>query len=119
MNDLKAVIQTLSKKEQKFIIDYYKNNDKSLRLRLFKGILSKKFNTDNDACINIYKKKNTAYSHLKKRLKNDLLNLTLFFSSDIEHSSEVLNAELKVDRLLLQAKILHRKRATEFASFYQ
>lgn len=115
MKDLQAVIKTLSKKEVKFISDYYKNNDKQLRLVLFKGILSGKLDTDNKATIKIYKGKNSAYSHLKKRLKKDLLNLLLFFEEDTKNSSAVIKAEIEVDRLLIQARLLQRRRATNYA----
>lgn len=115
MKDLKSIIKSLTAKEVKFITDYYKNNEDKKRLVLFKGILSGKFDTDEKAAIKIYDTKGSAYSHLKTRLKDDLLNLLLFTSKEIKHQSAVLQAELDVDRMLMQAKLLHRRNVTDLA----
>lgn len=71
MNSLKAIINTLSRKEIKFINDYYKNNELNKRLILFNLILKNK-NTINDIknnteieskiANNLYGKKSSAYS---------------------------------------------------------
>ncbi len=115
MKDLKSIVRSLSKKETKFLIDYYKNNDEKNRLVLFKGVLNKKLDTDEDAAVKLYGKKCSAYSHLKGRLKEDLMNLLLFFMHEVEHSSAVMQAEIDVDRMLMQAKLLHRRKATDLA----
>lgn len=119
MNSLKAIINTLSRKEIKFINDYYKNNELNKRLILFNLILKNK-NTINDIknnteieskiANNLYGKKSSAYSILKKRLKDDLFNLMIFFDDSHKLSSSVIRAEHTVQRKLYQAGILYSRR---------
>lgn len=106
MQELQQLIKSLSKSEVKFIKHYYRFNIDKKRHFLFNLVLEEKVQTDDEAAKLIYGTKGAAYSHLKNRLRKDLLNLLLFEEGEKKANSESLIAEINVDRTILQSKIL-------------
>lgn len=116
MQELKQLVNTLSKSEVRFISHYYKNDTDKKRLKLFEMILSDKVTTDSQAAKKIYGKKGSAYSHLKGRLRRDLMNLLLFQGGENQTTSERKIVEINVLRNILLSKILYNRNAIVMAN---
>lgn len=69
---------------------------------------------DQIACSRLYQKKpNAAFSQLKKRLRDDLLDLMLMFSNPDNALNGYFEAEMVASKQILQGKILIRRGLTE------
>ena len=116
MQELKQLVRTLSKSEIRFISHYYKNDTDKKRLKLFKLLMNDVVKTDEQAAIKLYGKKGSAYSHLKGRLRKDLLNLLLFQGGEKQTTSERKIVEINVLRNILLSKILYNRNAIVMAN---
>lgn len=90
---------------------------KGKRLRLFEVVREGKVHTDEQAAQLLYKSKpNAAYSNLKQRVKQSVLNFILSKQINKKHS-EITLSEARIDcwRLLTLAQILVRRKAYQEA----
>jgi tetratricopeptide (TPR) repeat protein len=114
MEKLIRLIQCLKPGALQWVEDFYKarcNGDATdnKRLQLFRLLAEGKVHTNEEAARLLYHQKcNSALSHLKKRLEEDILNFLLFDLDDCEVST-VTKEELKCNKLLLQGKMLIAK----------
>jgi tetratricopeptide (TPR) repeat protein len=114
MEKLIRLIQCLKPGAVQWVEDFYKarcNGDATdnKRLQLFRLLAEGKVHTNEEAARLLYHQKcNSALSHLKKRLEEDILNFLLFDLDDCEVST-VTKEELKCNKLLLQGKMLIAK----------
>lgn len=106
MENLIQLVKSLKKSEVSFIQHYYKNDTNKKRLKLFNWILNDKVSTDEEAAKKLYGGKGPAYSQLKGRLLNDLMNLLLFEEGNRQSESERFQNEVEVLRKILIGKIL-------------
>lgn len=106
MQNLIPLVKSLKKSEISFIQHYYKNDTDKKRLKLFNWVLEEKVTTDEVAAEKLYGGKCSAYSHLKTRLINDLMNLLLFEEGTRQSQSERFQNEAEVLRKILIGKIL-------------
>lgn len=111
MEKLKHLIDCLKPHEIQLAEQYFKlkaqgKSVESKKLKLFKLILSGKAKTDEAIASQLYDKKTcSAYSHLKKRVQEDILNLMLL-SSNQQDEEDHIAEEIKCRKLLIQAKML-------------
>lgn len=110
MKNLIQLVKSLKKSEVSFIQHYYKNDTNKKRLKLFNWVLNGKVQTDEDAAQKLYGGKGSAYSQLKGRLLNDLMNLLLFEEGIRQSETETFQNEVEVLRLILQGKILYNRK---------
>lgn len=120
MTDLIKIIRLFKPSEARIINQIF--NSKSgehitKRKKLFNLIYEKKCNTDKQARQYLnYTEAKSAYSHLKKRLKNDILNFILIFSDqETDDDNTAASEELKCYKLLYQGKYLLKKNLTDEA----
>jgi len=110
MKVLTPLIQSLKPGEVQLVRYYYKmqiTNEVVKRHLLFDLIKNKQVKTDEDACKIIYNKKpNAAYSQLKARLKNDILNILLLQDSKSRFNTPFAQAEFDVRRMIIEGDIL-------------
>ncbi len=114
MEKLSRLIKSLKSSEIQLIEDFYKakyngNAAENKRLQLFKSIATGKVHNNEEATDLLYnQKKNSALSHLKKRVEEDILNFLLF---DFSYCglSEATREELHCNKMLLQGKMLLAK----------
>jgi hypothetical protein len=110
-SNLTQLIHGLKTGEVQLIRNYYSSmvtlKDATKRLQLFDIIKSDKKATDEFASQKLYKcKPNSAYSQLKRRLKEDILNILLLQDSKRRFNSKSAQAEFDVRRLLIAGDIL-------------
>jgi tetratricopeptide (TPR) repeat protein len=104
MKDLRCLIAELKPHEIRFIQSYYNPNSK--RLKLLDLLLTDKVGSNKQTAMLIYgQENNSAFCHLKKRLKEDILNFMLLLPADKE-KTQIAVEELACLKLLLQGKIL-------------
>ncbi len=110
MESLVRLINCLRPSEVQFIKDFYKTRScAEKRLKLFKLITTGKIRDHAEAIKKIYPDKKSspasAFSHLKKKLQEDILNIITIISSDTDGSEED-HQELVCRKLLMQGEIL-------------
>lgn len=111
LSNLTQLVHGLKSGEVQLIRNYYKSmvtlKDASKRLLLFDLIKSDKKATDDYLAQKIYRtKSNSAYSQLKKRLKDDILNILLLQDGRRRFNSKSAQTEFDVKRLLIGGDIL-------------
>lgn len=111
MEKLKHLIGCLKPHEVQLAEQYFKlktsgKRSESKKLKLFKLILSGKAKTDEHIASQLYEQRTcSAYSHLKKRLHEDILNIMLLSSTNQEEEDRIAE-EIKCRKLLIQGKML-------------
>jgi len=110
VDNLQHIINGLRPNEVQFIRDFYRvkfKNSKNKRLRLFELLVDKEVTCSSQASKRLYNcKSHSAFSHLKKRLEEDILNFMILLSSDDPGLIESSGKEIKCRKTLLQGKIL-------------
>jgi len=110
MKNLVPIVNSLDNKEKRLIKKFFNiktNGMEKKKLQLFDLILSKKVHSDKEAAFILYQSEpNSSFSHLKKRLKKDLLNFILLQDSKNKISSERVRAEIECRRMFLQGQLL-------------
>ncbi len=111
MKSLIPIVHALSGKEKRLIKKFFSiqtNGEDKKKLRLFTLILEKRVKTDAEAAAELYdgQKPNSAYSHVKRRLKDDLLNFILFQGSPGIDVAERVRVEITCSKMTLQGKLL-------------
>ncbi len=110
MERLQHLVQCLKPSEVQFVRDFYRVKYKDhhhKRSKLFELLIESKVDSNAQACQVLYESKNdSAFSHLKKSLEEDLLNFILLAPTDDQNSADGSGNEIKCRRTFLQGKIL-------------
>lgn len=111
MKQLIPLVKVLRPGEIRLIKHFFKlesNAETKKRAELFDLILSGKVQSDKKALKKLYKteKNNSAYSHLKERLRKDVLNVLFLQDASKKFSTKYANAEFECRRNYIQADIL-------------
>jgi hypothetical protein len=111
LSNLTQLVHGLKSGEVQLIRNYYKAmvtlNDASKRLQLFDLIKANKKINDEACAQKIYRgSPNDAYSQLKKRLKDDILNILLLQDSKRRFNSKSAQVEFDVRRMIIAGDIL-------------
>ncbi len=111
MKSLTQIIRCLKPSEVRLIRKLYRvqpNGEDKKRLTLFEIILANKNITDQEAAEKLYNSKpNSAFSHIKGRLKNDILNfLIIHDASKKTDVSKYYQLELNCRKGIMQAELL-------------
>lgn len=111
MKQLLPLIKVLRAGEIRLIKHFLRlesNAEVKKRVELFNLILSGKVQTDQKALKKLYKtgNNNSAYSHLKERLRKDILNVLFLQDASKKFSTKYANAEFECRRNYIQADIL-------------
>ncbi len=119
MKDLSRLIHAVTDEESESVIRYYSlnNNGSSKRLKLFNMIRWKDINDDHLAAKKLYNSRPcAAFSQLKKRLKEDILNILLSReSSPVRSPKNFVDAEGLALKYVLYGKMLLNRGLTEEA----
>lgn len=120
MKNLVAVVKALTPGEVRLVRHFYKlksNAEERKRASLFELIMNNSEVTDIKAAKKLYNSKpNSAYSHLKARLRKDLLNILFLQDGTKKFESPTFRAQFEVLRMLNQAFILKSRGAYNEAS---
>jgi tetratricopeptide (TPR) repeat protein len=110
MDGLIRIIKILKPAEIKFIEKFYGAKEQktySKRLLLFRLISEGKVKSNKEAAALIYRHSGgSKLSQLKKRLKEDILNVMLLMPAEKVYASPFAKAELMCRKLLIQGKFL-------------
>jgi len=111
MKHLVPLIKALRPGEIRLIKHFLRlesNAEVKKRLELFNLVLTGKGDTDKKALKKLYKseKNNSAFSHLKERLRKDVLNVLFLQDASKKFSTKYANAEFECRRNFIQADIL-------------
>ena len=112
MKYLCELIHSFSEEESELIVKHYllKRNSYSKRLKLFNMIKHEGVKDDRVAAKRLYNRApNAAFSQLKKRLREDILNLLLTFNLQSDNFCSYMEAEMRASKLILQGKILIKR----------
>lgn len=112
ISNLTQLIHGLKSGEVLLLRNYYKSmitlKDTTKRLNLFNLIKSKRYIiSEEDACKAIYNAKpNSAFGHLKRRLRTDILSILLLQDSKRRFNAKNAQAEFDVRRKIIEGDIL-------------
>ena len=110
MQELTQLAGILKSNEVRLIRRYYRTQaiERELpRLELFDLVRKKKVKTDSEAAFLIYKgKPNSAFSHLKKRLKQDIINLMMLQDNSKKLGNASDKARFESRRQLIEGSVL-------------
>ena len=111
MKQLIPLVKVLRPGEIRLIKHFFKlesNAEVKKRAELFDLVLSGKVETDKKALKKLYKtdKNTSAFSHLKERLRKDILNVLFLQDASKKFSTKYANAEFECRRNYIQADIL-------------
>lgn len=110
MNGLVSLVKTMRPSEKRLLVHHYSretNNEQKLRLKLFKLVNTGKVSTDAEAKVMLESKAGpSAYSHLKSRLKNDILNVLLMQDTSKRFAQPNRAAELDCRKKVAQSHLL-------------
>lgn len=112
MKNLCDLIRSFNNDEAELVVKHYllKRNSYSKRLKLFNLIRLEGITDDYIAAKRLYNKKpNAAFCQLKKRLKEDILNLLLVFNLQANTLSGYSEAELQASKQIMQGKLLIKR----------
>lgn len=119
MKDLSRLIHAVTDEESESVIRYYSlnNNGSSKRLKLFNMVRWKDINDDHLASKKLYNSRPcAAFSQLKKRLKEDILNILLSREASPGKSPKnFVDAEALALKYVLYGKMLLNRGLTEEA----
>lgn len=109
MEKLRSIVACLKPSEIHLIRDYYqlRKNQGSRRLVLFDLVVEGKVSSDEEASLRIFcQPPDSNFSQLKRRLKDDILNILMICPVEKSYQSENIKAEFKARKMLMQGKIL-------------
>ena len=109
MKSLKSLVKVLRPSEKRLLLHYYSrntNSEEKLRLALFK-LVEKGVESDSEARLKLKSNASvSAYSHLKSRLKNDILNVLLMQDTTKRLAQGNRAAELDCRKKVAQSHLL-------------
>jgi len=112
VKNLIPIINSFDSKERRFVRRFFNaktNGMEKKKLQLFDSIISG-VQTDKEAAQLLYGcPPNSSFSHLKKRLKKDLLNFIILSDPKSSGDTDRVNEEIKCRRLFLQGQLLVRR----------
>lgn len=110
MEELRQIYNSLTSSEKRFVRNYYKNDPDKKRLRLFQLLDEGIEISDDEAMKEIYGNiSKTAFSHLKSRLKKDIMSVLLFQEGDKQHAAPYRQAEIDCRRYLIEGDLLLKR----------
>ncbi len=119
MKNLAALIKILMPGEIRLVRHFYKMNsnaEERKRATLFELVINNPDITDAKAAKKLYDSKpNSAFSHLKARLKKDILNVLFLHDASKKFDSPYYKAMFEVNKILNQAFILRVRGAFDEA----
>ncbi len=117
MEGLKNIVNSLNKREialVRLLYSHKSNAEESYRLKLFELIKKSKDLDDKKARDNIYKGKTlSAFSHLKKRLQNDILNIIQFQETTKKFRTRIATVSVEVKKMIVFSEILYKRGLTD------
>ena len=109
MKSLQSLIKVLRPSEKRLLLHYYSrntNSEEKLRLKLFR-LVEKGIGSDKEAKLQLSGSGSpSAYSHLKARLKKDILNVLLTQDSSKRLAQSNRAAELDCRKMVAQSHLL-------------
>lgn len=120
MESLIQIVEILKQPELRMLRGYYRvkqNKEPSKKLDLLNLITSGKAKTDKEAVKQLYGEKSdtSGYSHLKERLKKDLLNTILFLNPEKIYKTAFAKKKLDCKKLIIQADFLQSRSEQDLA----
>ncbi len=112
MDKLRQIVNELKSSEIELIKSSYGPNGKAIskKLKLLNLVLDKKEHTDQTASKLIYgHAPDSKFSQLKKRLKEDILNILLLKPIAICCDTDPMEAEIYARKLFIQGRVLQQK----------
>lgn len=113
MQELTGLIAGLNKREIKLVRWLYTssgNSEEKLRLQIFDYILKNKKAEEQEIKIKIsYRGSRSAFSHLKRRIRNDILNVILLQESNKKFRAPMFTASFEVKKKMAFAELLYRR----------
>lgn len=109
MDSLRSLIKVLRPSEKKLLRHYYSritNSEDKLRLKLFNLIERGKVSDKESALANLKHPGGASFSHLKSRLKNDILNILLLQETNKRFAQLNRAAELECRKKVAQSHVL-------------
>jgi hypothetical protein len=109
VDSLRSLIKVLRPSEKKLLRHYYSritNSEDKLRLKLFNLIERGKVSDKESALANLKHSGGASFSHLKSRLKNDILNILLLQETNKRFAQLNRAAELECRKKVAQSHIL-------------
>lgn len=110
MELLFSLIKSLKPKEKRYLRRLYlsqPNGEDKKRLALLEILLEGKVMNDKEVAAKIYGgSPNSAFSHMKRRLKEDLLNFLLIQDSSKQFKSKKTRDWIDVNKMIIQGEIL-------------
>lgn len=111
MEELTEIVKNINSGEIRLIRKFYKigeENDNLKRLELFNLINKGKVSTNEEAIKKLYNssKVDSKFSHLKTRLKNDILNIILYHEGERKYITPFRQATFDCRKLILKSDIL-------------
>jgi len=121
MENLIQIIDKLKQPELRMLRSYYRvkhNKEPSKKLELLNLISKKIVETDKEAANRLYGETSavSGYSHLKERLKTDLLNTILFVNPEKIHQTLHAKKKLECRKLIIQSELLISRSGTKVAN---
>lgn len=110
MKVLTQIVKKLKPVEVRILRNLYRlkhNGEPKRRLQLFNLALKRPAITDEQAAKKIYKREpDSGFSHLKERLKKDILNVIIFADPNKQYTDVVVQQRLLCQKHFLQGRIL-------------
>ena len=113
MDDLIGLVKSLNKREKDLVRLIYSRNtngEEKIRLNLFNIVVQNDIKEKDDIIRFLnFKGSKSAFSHLKTRLRNDILNIILFQESNKKFRSALFAASFETKKKMAFAEILYRR----------
>jgi tetratricopeptide (TPR) repeat protein len=119
MDDLKGLIRSLNKREVELVRLIYSknlNSEEKQRLKLFNALVRNLKSSDKEILELLnYGGTGSAFSHLKKRLRNDILNVILLQETRKKFRAKLFSESIEVKKSMLFAELLYRRGVNDLA----
>ena len=120
MESLIQIVDKLKQPELRMLRGYYRikqNKEPSKKLELLNLVIAGKITTDKDAIRKLYGTLDSVsgFSHLKERLKVDLLNTILFLHPEKIYKTLFMKKRLECRKLIIQSELLLYRSGVDIA----
>jgi hypothetical protein len=117
MKELLLLVKSLNKREIALIRGVYSsrlNSEEKWRLKLFEYLIQSKKVDENGLKADLgYKGSKSAFSHLKTRFRNDVLNVIMLQESNKKFRSPMNSASFEVKKKMAFSELLYRRGLTD------